>query len=191
MKNLFLDIETLPLKITHEDIKSYLMDKKITKQARSFDPNYSKIIVIGIKSKEETKILLGEEKIILQEFWNYLKEQQYVKIITHNGYKFDIPFLTVRSYINHVKPSISINTNPWQMHNSNHFDVMLFFSHHENFLNLNLEILGKMHGIEVPGERLEASEIEKTYHKEGLEKIQEKCRQDLEILEKIHEKFFL
>ena len=44
MKFIALDIETAPLKIEHEEVKQYLMDKKISREARSLDPNYSKII---------------------------------------------------------------------------------------------------------------------------------------------------
>ena len=189
MKYLFLDIETIPIPILHEDIKTYLMDKKITREQRNFDPNYSKIMLIGTKCQNEFKMFSGEEKILIQEFWDYLKEQRPTKIVTHNGYKFDIPFILLRSHLNNIKIPFPINTNHWQMHTSNHFDLMLFFSYQENFLNLNLEILGKMHGIEVQGERLEGNEIEKAYKKGEFHRIQEKCQQDIEILEKLFEKF--
>ena len=43
---LFLDIETVPVKIIDEFVKEYFMDKKISKELRSLNPNYSKIITI-------------------------------------------------------------------------------------------------------------------------------------------------
>ena len=39
MKYLFLDIEVAPVEISNEHVKNYLMDKKISKEARSLDPN--------------------------------------------------------------------------------------------------------------------------------------------------------
>ncbi len=191
MKHLFLDIETIPLKITHEDVKTYLMDKKITKEKRSLDPNYSQIILIGTKIQDEINFFSGEEKVMLQEFWNYVKEKQPGKIITYNGYKFDIPFLLLRSYMHTIKVPININMNRWNMNSSNHFDVMLFFSHNEIFLNPNLEILGKMHGIEVIGEQISGRDIEKLYAQNQLETIKEKCKHDLEILGQLFEKICL
>jgi len=188
MKHLFLDIETMPLKITHEDVKTYLMDKKITKEKRSLDPNYSQIILIGTKIQDEMNFFSGEEKTMLQEFWSYVKEKQPTKIITYNGYKFDIPFLLLRSYMHTIKVPININMNRWNMNSSNHFDVMLFFSHNEIFLNPNLEILGKMHGIEIPGEQISGRDIEKLYAQNQLDTINEKCKHDLEILEQLFEK---
>jgi len=191
MKYISLDIETVPLKIEHEDVKEYLMDKKISKEQRSLDPNYSKIITIGLKSPgEETKIFYSDdEKQILTDFWNYIQPGQ--KIITHNGYKFDIPFILIRSCINNIKPTFSINTNRWGMMMSNHFDTMMFFSHYENFINQNLTILAKMNGIEIPEKTITGRDVEKAYKNKEWNKIIAHCKQDVEILEKIFEKLCL
>ena len=112
MKYIFLDIETVPLKISHEDVKDYLMDKKIGKERRSIDPNYAKIIVIGLKIfNEEIKIFSKDnEKELLQNFWNFLKDNTPFTLVTHNGYRFDIPFIILRSCINNIEPKFQINT---------------------------------------------------------------------------------
>ena len=193
MKNyIFLDIETVPFKIEHEDVKEYLMDKKISKEQRAFDPNYCKIITIGIKKmNEDTKIFFGEEKEILQKLWSYLNENSDAVIVTHNGYKFDIPFIILRSCINDVDVPIKINTSKWGMERSNHFDVMLFLSHYESFSNINLDILGKMHKIEVDGERFRGAEIERLFKEKKFDKINEHCKQDLELLENVFKKLCL
>ncbi len=192
MKYLALDIETVPFEINHKDIIQYLMDKKISKERRSFDPNYSRIIVIAVKENEETKVFDNEnEKLLLEEFWSYLKTKKDFILITHNGYKFDIPFLILKSCINEVKVPFSINLNKWQMENSNHFDIMQFFSQYETFTNLNLEILGKMHSIEVSGNRISSSDIEELYKNNELDKIKEKCKQDVELIDRIFKKLCL
>ena len=198
MKFITLDIETVPLKIEHEEVREYLMDKKISKEARSLDPNYSKIIAIGVKVLNEPKMFYGDdEEKILNEFWNFMKEfankNPFYRIVTHNGYKFDIPFIIIRSCINNIDlpKEVDINTNMWNMKKSNHFDTMILFSHYGNFINPNLDVLSKLAGIEVPKERIFGADIEKVYKNNDWGKITEHCRQDVEILEKLFEKLCL
>ena len=185
MKYLFLDIETAPLEINNEDVKQYLMDKKISKESRSMDPNYSKVICACVKLDNDLKLFYSEnEQDILKALWSFIKENKGV-IVTHNGCKFDIPFLIIRSCINNINIPIIINTNPWQMLNSNHFDTMLFFSGFSNFTNPRLDILARLNNIEVNGERILGSEIEKLYKVKDWEKITLRCKQDVELLERV------
>lgn len=188
MKYLFLDIETAPLKIDKEDVKQYLMDKKISKEDRSLNPLYAKIIALGIKTlTEPTKIHTGDEKQILEQFWSNIKGLNTV-LVTYNGYRFDIPFIILRSIINNIKIPFSINQNKWQMQKSNHFDVMLFFSQTETFVNPNLRILGKMYNIESE-DSLRGYDIERLYGENKIEEIKKHCQADIEVLEKIFLKF--
>ncbi len=99
MKYIFLDIETTPFDIEHNDVKQYLMDKKISKEARSLNPLYSKIITIGLKTlNEPTQILFGKEKDMLEQFWKNIMGLN-TTLVTFNGYKFDIPFIILRSVL--------------------------------------------------------------------------------------------
>jgi len=189
MNYLFLDIETAPLEIINEDVKNYLMDKKISKESRSLDPNYSKVISIALKlNNEDAKIFYGDnESEILINAWGFIRENKAI-IVTHNGYNFDIPFLIIRSCVNNVNIPIIINTNPWQMLNSNHFDTMKFFSGFGSFTNPNLEILAKLNNINVEEKRVSGIEIEKLYKLKEWEKINSRCKQDVEILERVFNK---
>lgn len=194
MNYLMLDIETVPLEITHEDVKTYLMDKRISKEQRCFDPKYSKVILICVKPmNHDVKVFYNEdEKQLLTEFWSYMKENfRNTVLVTHNGYKFDIPFLILRSCINNVEITAAVNTNRWQLERSNHFDTMLFFSQNEIFTNINIDILGKMHGIHVPDKRFFGIDIERLYKEGNTDKIKEKCKQDVEILENLFKKMCL
>lgn len=199
MRYIVLDIETVPLDIKDPHIVQYLMDKNISKERRVLDPNYSKIIAVGLKQEsKDPEIIIGEDETkILKELWdnlaNYMKQPTTSKkrIVTHNGYKFDIPFIIVRSYVNHIKPKVEINTNRWRMGESNHFDTMLFFSQYELFTNLSLKILCRMHDIEVPEEGISGADIEERYKKGNWDIIKEHCKQDVEITAKLYEKIFL
>ena len=189
MKYIFLDIETVPEKITNEDIREYLMDKQISKEMRSFNPNYSKIITIGAKLMMEAPIIFsGNESEILAKFWDFIEKENMkdkITIVTHNGYQFDIPFLILRSVINDIGISATINTNKWSMENSNHFDTMLFFSQYGAFPNTRLNILAKMHSIETPGEGIRGTDVERLYNEGKLDIINQHCKDDIELLEKI------
>jgi len=199
MRYIVVDIETVPLEIKDPDIIQYLMDKKIGKEKRALDPNYSKILAIGLKQEsKDPEILIGEDEAkILKEFWdildNYMKQPTPYKkrIVTHNGYKFDVPFIIIRSYINHIKPKVAINTNKWRMEESNHFDTMQFFSQYELFTNLSLKILCRMHDIEVPEGGISGADIEEHYKRGNWDIIKEHCKQDVQMTSKLYEKIFL
>lgn len=183
MKYLFLDIETAPLEIKDEFVMRYLMDKKLTDASRSLDPNYSRIIVIGLKYDSQIKLITGEEKNILNEFWDLFKKDNFV-VVTHNGYKFDVPFIVVRSIINNIKISKEINTNPWNMLKSNHLDTMLVFSQNV-FTNAGLKILARLNNIEFNDDGILGKDIERLYTQGRLDIIKEHCRGDIEVLEKL------
>ena len=192
MKFIFLDIETVPVEL-HDDVKEYFMNKKISKDSRQTHPMYARTIVICAKEyQKETKIFNNaDEKSLLEDFWNFMAEKfaedPKTIIVTHNGYKFDIPFLILRSHINGIKIPVQINTNRFNMMGSNHFDTLVFFSFNETFTYPNLEILCKMFGIKVH-ERLTGNEIIKCYKKGNIQEIIEHCKNDVEILEKLFDK---
>jgi 3'-5' exonuclease len=185
MNYLVVDIETVPMDIKDEVIREYLMDKQISREMRCFNPLYSKIICIGLKPKDkETIILSGDnERKILEEFWDIVKD--YNIVVTHNGYGFDIPFLMIRSVINQVKNSIKINTNKFNMENSNHFDTMLFFSQNI-FTNPRLDIIAKTLGINIGENRFTGAEVERLYKEGKMNEIVRHCKEDIELAEKIY-----
>jgi len=186
MNHLVIDIETVPLEIKDETIKEYLMDKQISKEMRSLNPLYSKIICICLKPKDkETIEIAGDnEKEILERFWFTVKEHGF--FITHNGYGFDIPFIIIRSTFNKIKPTMNINLNKFQMKTSNHFDTMLFFSQNGAFTNPRLDIVAKTCNIQIPENRFGGKEVEKLYKEGKLDLIKQHCREDVEITEKVY-----
>ena len=195
MRFCFLDIETVLLKIDNNIVIEYLMDHKITKEMRTFNPHYARIICICLKfsDEQETKVFFNEDEIyLLNEFWNTIKlNTRDVVFVTHNGYGFDVPFINMRSFLNEIHIPFYLNLNKWKMDVSNHFDTMIFFSHYGTFINPNLDVLCKLAGIEVPKERVFGADVEKLYKNGDWEKIIGHCKQDVEILEKLFEKLCL
>ena len=112
-------------------------------------------------------------------------------MVTFNGYSFDIPFIKVRSLINGIKPTMIIEPNKWRMEGSNHFDLMLAFSHIDTFLWVSLEMLCRVYGIEVPEERIGGREVMESYRSRDWETIIKHSKQDLVMTEELYKKFFL
>jgi len=186
MKLVSMDVETVPLEITNYDVWVYLTEKATV---RPMHPLFSKIISIALKEfNNEPEVLFSpNEKQLLDEFWSKLAAINPDKIITYNGYNFDIPFLEVRSLINNIQPTITIEPNKWRMDSSNHYDCMLAISNKGTFLNVAQDIVCKMWGISVE-EKIEGSKIEKCYFDGDWDSINHRCYQDVIQTEQIYKK---
>ncbi len=155
---LVVDIETAGLDFEDQGVLDYLEEKDIVP---ALHPYFSRVISIGLKqSGGEPVVLHGEdEKKLLQDFWAYLRESQAMLIVTFNGYRFDIPFLNVRSVMNGIKPDTSINLNKWTMGRSNHFDIMQALSGTGVFSWVRLEITAKIFGVPVPEDTIPSDQM--------------------------------
>ncbi len=187
-----LDIEVVPESREDEQITQYL----ITKKTGGLHPLFSKIILIGLKEPDaEPLIYHGEdEQKILSQGWEHLAELQKhfkkITIITFNGYRFDVPFLLIRSAINGVEKTLNINTNRWAMEDSNHFDLMQFLSGYGEYPFVSLEISCRKLGVAVPESAISATEIASSYHKGDWGSIIEHSRRNLLLTEALYHKLF-
>ena len=73
------------------------------------------------------------------------------------------------------------------METSNHFDTMLFFSANGSFTNMPLSLLARMHNIDVK-DNIHGQEIEKCFNDKEYDKIIERCKNDVELLERVFNK---
>ena len=189
MVTAFLDIETTPLEFDDKEIVNYLMDKKFPRFSHPF---FGKIIAIGIKKENEEPVIFhgNDEKELLTKFWRLVSEERIEKIITWNGYGFDIPFINIRSVMNEIKRTKNINLNKWRMldSGSNHIDCMQFFSSAGEFQFIALEIACRLMGIEVPKDRIRGEDVEKIFKRGEWEPIINKNKEDLLMLEKLYQK---
>lgn len=188
-----LDIETVALPEAMEPkVLDYLMGKD-TAKVIGLHPVFSKIVVIGIKEPDNEPIFFwgDDERKILSDTWAYFNEHRGVRVVTFNGYNFDIPFIKVRSLIKSIEPTIRIETNKWRMEGSNHFDLMLAFSHIDRFLWVALETLCRLYDIEVPEDKLSGREVMACYRRRDWDSIIKHNRQDLVMTDELYKKFFL
>lgn len=183
----FIDIETTELEFKEREIINYLMNRNIPRFSHPF---FAKIISIGIKKEsEEPEIFHGnDEKQILADFWKFISEEKIDKIVTWNGYGFDIPFINIRSVINGIKKTKSINLNKWKMLESNHIDCMQFFSSIGEFQFVALEIACRLMDIPISQDRIRGEDIERLLKKSDWETIIKKNKEDLVMLEELYKK---
>lgn len=74
------------------------------------DPLKHRIIGITCKTIFEERIFTQrDEKKLLEDFWNYLKLNDFKKVIGFNSENFDIPVLIVRSLKNNVEMTVLNN----------------------------------------------------------------------------------
>jgi DNA polymerase elongation subunit (family B) len=179
-----VNIVVAPERQFKDDIAEYLMDKSFP---RKMHPLFSRIIMIGLKKQGMNPILIygQKEKNILNRFWKYMEKVRPDKIITFNGYNFDVPFIHIRSKLNKIEPSYDLNTVKWRMEHSNHFDCMQLLSGKENFLNVALEISCRLLGLTVPDPRIRGEEIPGNYTIGNIEPIKTHCVQELEMTEQL------
>jgi len=179
-----VNIVVAPEKHFKDDIAEYLMDKSFP---RKMHPLFSKIVMIGLKKQGMNPILIygQKEKNILNRFWKYMEKVQPDRIVTFNGYNFDLPFILIRSKLNKIEPTYDLNTVKWRMEHSNHFDCMQLLSGKENFLNVALEISCRLLGLSVPEARIRGEEIPNHYSQGNVEPIKTHCVQELEMTESL------
>jgi 3'-5' exonuclease len=125
-----------------EKYNAYLTDLK---EGLGFSPLTGKIVAIGvydtIKNKgvvyfqapdvieeeyKEAGFLFKpmEEKEMLYNFWRGAKN--YKEFVSFNGRQFDVPFLTIRSAINKIRPSVNLMSNrylKYQNYGVKHIDL--------------------------------------------------------------------
>lgn len=149
MAKIVFDIETLGQKFEELDATSqeYFLrfadseeKKEEAKNSLSFYPLTAQIIAIGMLEVETNKAFVffqsgtekikkftegevtyvpGDEKELLDNFWNELKK--YTQFVTFNGRVFDCPFLMIRSGINHIRAVK--NLVPYRYNHTVHIDL--------------------------------------------------------------------
>lgn len=58
--------------------------------------------------RENVKFVASDEKGIVENFWNYIKKNQYNLFVTFNGREFDCPYIMLKSLVHGIKPSYNL-----------------------------------------------------------------------------------
>lgn len=68
------------------------------------NPMQDRIIGITVKTATEERIFAErDEKVMLKQFWDYIKQKEFSRFVTFNGWRFDWKMLLLRSIKHRVK----------------------------------------------------------------------------------------
>ncbi|MBL0103101.1 MAG: 3'-5' exonuclease [Bacteroidetes bacterium] len=203
---LFIDIETVPLYSTYDEMPEalkILWDKKCNSFREPKDPvenypragiyaEFGKIICIGCGYFDEMNNLRllsfhgHDERTILKQFAefagkNFSRPKHY--LCAHNGKEFDFPFLCRRYLVNGLSLPSILNLSgkkPWEVP---HLDTLELWKFGDYKAYTSLSLLAAIFGISSPKEDMDGSMVWKVYWEENdLLRIVKYCLKDVECL---------
>ena len=213
MKYLSFDYETIPQPeedLTAAQIKHW-EKKKVAlgtpgvtdTMIRSTDPFLGRILCAGMKYKDDTgdelveeelAIFEGTEKDILIRFWEVISSvSRGTKIITFNGFNFDIPWSRIRSLANNITiPHLNINFFDVGTFSKYcpHVDIMVAIKGDKFIKNVSvgLDLACTTFGIPTPKDGIDGSQVYKFYLEGQLPKIADYVKRDASSTGLLYEK---
>lgn len=202
---LFLDIETVRLTHTYEELPEGLMkmwehkceylkgeetaEEKYYSQAGIY-AEFGKIVCIScgfIKWEGDEPVFRvksfcdEDEKALLLDFKNLLNGKAGEKrLCAHNGKEFDFPYLCRRYLINQLhlpKPLEIQNKKPWEI---THLDTMELWKFGDKKAPTKLELLCNIFGIPTPKDDIDGSLVSQVFWSEkDLDRIARYCEKDV------------
>lgn len=190
-----IDIETLPINEPFESQLFWKTEEEFHKTA--LDANLGRILCIGFCEqnqfgeitnhgcfgwRKETRDFEADERIILTEFWQFLRGFNTTSdlIIGHNIMDFDLPFIMQRSIINGIRPAIDFYFGKYR--NAPIFDTMRVWDCWKWGGSTSLEKLTFALGLENPkaGE-INGSNLYQAYLSGRFEEIYKYCMRDVKV----------
>ncbi len=212
-----VDFEALD-KISQEYIQKHTESEEEFEEAKdrlSFSPLTGEIVAIGILNPDTNKgavylrtndqllitndkleegivIETGDEKQILEKFWEAASHYNY--FISFAGRSFDAPFLMIRSAILGVKPSKNLMSNRYlssQKYDAIHVDLFDQFTFYGAVRKkFNLHFWTKAFGIKSPKEEgITGDDIGPLYKEGKLLEIAKYNLGDLKATKELYEKW--
>ena len=157
----------------------------------SLHAEFGKIVCLGMgcfndangKLGFRVKVLKGDEKSILSQFKTYADKLS--KLCSHNGKKFDFPYLARRAYANGVPLAEAVNVQgkkPWE---TDLIDTMEMWRFGDTVYP-SLNLLCKVFGIEGKGE-FDGSMVHNTFYvKKDIDTIAKYCAHDVISVAKVY-----
>ena len=198
MDKLFFDIETIQCDDTMKELflsaRKRGMDPEMTAEdieklymETSFDGTWGRICCIAYIRENHTLekgILRGDEKELLQRFWEIARDTEL--FIGHNVLTFDLPFVFKRSIIHSIKPRqipmVKFRFSPV-------FDTMAYWTNWGRGVGLNT--LAKVFGFPSSKDEMDGSMVWPYYQQSRLDDICTYCMKDVELTRKVYYRMLL
>lgn len=183
-----------------ESIEKWMAENADAKAAEivaktSFDPAAGHICTIAWAIDDEEITLrhaetVDQESMVLQSFFDSMKEFARYQFIGHYITGFDLRFILCRSVVLGVRIPSCIPRDPKPWGNST-FDTMIAWAGVKGTISAdNLSCaLGVSGKIEFDGEKFDGSMVAQAWANGEHEKIAEYCRDDVRMVREIYKKF--
>lgn len=202
---LYFDIETIP---AQESLMEHVIELGLQKESKRTGKNlrkigkkkkeeiyrqsaisgdFGRIICIGYaQDNDETKIISGDEKEILAQWWKISNNADL--FIGHNIMDFDLRFIFKRSIVHKIKPAAKhLNLSFARYKNFPIYDTMREWEKWNTQSFIKLDTLAKVLGV--PSSKdggIDGSQVYDFYKKGKLEEIYDYCKRDVEVTRKIY-----
>jgi len=147
----------------------------------AFDGTFSRIICIGaiafsddMAPQQAVAWYGGQEKKLLQQFWDWIGKCRPSLFITHNGLGFDLPFLRKRSIIHQVKPTVETPLAKYRTEPV--YDTLAVWSNWESRGWVKLDVLARALGVETKSGS--GRQVAEMWHAWRGKEIADYCLQD-------------
>ncbi len=203
---LFLDIETVPLYASFEEVpetEQLLWEDKTRYQrkdefsAKDFYERagiwaeFGKIICISVgyftflenRAFRVTSFYDEDEAVLLKKFKTLLEthfSKTYHLLCAHNGKEFDFPYIARRMLINHIALPKKLNLfgkKPWEVP---HLDTLELWKFGDYKHYSSLKLLTHLFGIPSPKTDIDGSKVGEVFYKENdVQRIVRYCESDV------------
>ena len=202
---LFLDIETVPLYETYEQLpeieKEYFDAKTKYQRGETLAADFyekagiwaefGKIVCISVgyfhfnKDIRQLRIksYVGEEKQLLKDFCNLLNNHfnaPHYLLCGHNAKEFDFPYISRRLIINELPIPSKLNLfgkKPWEI---THLDTMELWKFGDYKHYTSLKLMAHVLGIPSPKDDIDGSQVAHVFYKEkDIDRIVIYCQKDV------------
>ena len=151
-------------------------------RSTSLSGNWGRILCIGLAFDDQpAQIIHGEEKIILEKFWDLVKNSKL--FVGHNALDFDLPFIWKRSVMHNVRPSVALTFERYQT--SPIFDTMRIWDQWGT-PSTGLDQLARILGLESSKQGIDGSQIHDFFLANRLDEIYDYCKRDVELTRKVY-----
>jgi hypothetical protein len=212
---LFIDIETVSITRTYQELSerykqhwnrksqfipnsSGLTSEELFFERAAIYSEFGKIIVIAVgymdqnpeKPQLRIKSFYGEDEAqILTDFKELINSKfnpATVQFCAHNGKEFDYPYLGRRMMIHAIELPVPLQLSgkkPWEV---KHFDTLEMWKFGDRKQFTSLDLLATVFDIPSSKTGLDGSKVNETYYKEhGLDRINDYCKKDVEVLAQV------
>lgn len=164
----------------HESTPPSLQEQQY--RTTALDGTFGRILCIGLmalsndaKPQGASAIYGEQEKKLLLEFWDRIKQYRQPYLITHNGLSFDLPFIWKRSVIHQVQPTMKLDLRYYR--SDSVYDTMAIWSNWRFKDSVKLDILAKV--LNVGKKSLDSKQVYNLWKQGKLREIADYCMQDV------------